>query len=80
MVKDVLTNAHVQSVLEKEFEKMREDREILRAIFPTGDSKVRDHMVHKRTAKHFFFLLSKRTLKICSDFRLNQQQLQQYTQ
>lgn len=40
VVKDVLTNAHVQSVLEKEFEKMKEDREILRAIFPTGDSKV----------------------------------------
>lgn len=40
MVKDVLTNAHVQGSLEKEFEKMREDREILRAIFPTGDSKV----------------------------------------
>lgn len=35
-----MTNAHVQSVLEKEFDKMKEDREILRAIFPTGDSKV----------------------------------------
>uniref|UniRef100_A0A4W6CUU1 DNA-directed RNA polymerase subunit n=1 Tax=Lates calcarifer TaxID=8187 RepID=A0A4W6CUU1_LATCA len=40
VVKDVLTNAHVQSTLEREFEKMKEDREILRAIFPTGDSKV----------------------------------------
>ncbi|KAK2863122.1 hypothetical protein Q5P01_002655 [Channa striata] len=40
VVKDVLTNAHVQGALEKEFEKMKEDREILRAIFPTGDSKV----------------------------------------
>lgn len=40
VVKDVMTNAHVQSALEREFEKMREDREILRAIFPTGDSKV----------------------------------------
>ncbi|KTF81677.1 hypothetical protein cypCar_00017832 [Cyprinus carpio] len=40
VVKDVLTNAHVQSALEREFEKMKEDREILRAIFPTGDSKV----------------------------------------
>lgn len=35
-----MTNAHVQSSLEREFEKMKEDREILRAIFPTGDSKV----------------------------------------
>lgn len=43
VVKEVMTNAHVQSALEKEFEKMREDREILRAIFPTGDSKVRNH-------------------------------------
>uniref|UniRef100_A0A3B4B8G5 DNA-directed RNA polymerase subunit n=1 Tax=Periophthalmus magnuspinnatus TaxID=409849 RepID=A0A3B4B8G5_9GOBI len=40
IVKDVLTNAHVQSALEREFEKMREDRDVLRAIFPTGDSKV----------------------------------------
>ncbi|KAF6715871.1 DNA-directed RNA polymerase II subunit RPB1 [Oryzias melastigma] len=40
VVKDVMTNAHIQSVLEKEFDKMKEDREILRAIFPTGDSKV----------------------------------------
>lgn len=35
-----MTNAHVQSSLEREFEKMKEDREILRAIFPSGDSKV----------------------------------------
>lgn len=41
VVKDVMTNAHVQSALEREFDKMKEDREILRAIFPTGDSKVR---------------------------------------
>lgn len=40
VVKDVLTNAHVQSALEREFEKMKEDRDVLRAIFPTGDSKV----------------------------------------
>ncbi|KAG7265939.1 hypothetical protein CRUP_036132 [Coryphaenoides rupestris] len=40
VVKDVLTNARVQGTLEREFDKMKEDREILRAIFPTGDSKV----------------------------------------
>uniref|UniRef100_A0A674BGB4 DNA-directed RNA polymerase subunit n=1 Tax=Salmo trutta TaxID=8032 RepID=A0A674BGB4_SALTR len=40
VVKDVMTNAQVQSSLEREYEKMKEDREILRAIFPTGDSKV----------------------------------------
>lgn len=44
VVKDVLTNANVQGSLEREFEKMKEDREILRAIFPTGDSKVRGHI------------------------------------
>lgn len=40
VVKDVMTNALVQSSLESEFDKMKEDREVLRAIFPTGDSKV----------------------------------------
>ncbi|XP_010021451.1 PREDICTED: DNA-directed RNA polymerase II subunit RPB1, partial [Nestor notabilis] len=38
--KGVLFNAHIQNELEREFEKMREDREVLRVIFPTGDSKV----------------------------------------
>ena len=41
VVKDVLSNAHIQNELEREFERMREDREVLRVIFPTGDSKVR---------------------------------------
>lgn len=40
VVKDVLSNAHIQNELEREFERMREDREVLRVIFPTGDSKV----------------------------------------
>lgn len=39
-MKDILSNAHIQNELEREFEKMREDREVLRVIFPTGDSKV----------------------------------------
>uniref|UniRef100_H3AVP5 DNA-directed RNA polymerase subunit n=1 Tax=Latimeria chalumnae TaxID=7897 RepID=H3AVP5_LATCH len=39
-VKEILSNAHIQNELEKEFEKMKEDREVLRMIFPTGDSKV----------------------------------------
>ncbi|KAL7982998.1 hypothetical protein Chor_013604 [Crotalus horridus] len=39
MVKDILSNAHIQNQLEREFEKMKEDREVLRVIFPTGDSK-----------------------------------------
>uniref|UniRef100_A0A8C3Q3J8 DNA-directed RNA polymerase subunit n=1 Tax=Chrysolophus pictus TaxID=9089 RepID=A0A8C3Q3J8_CHRPC len=40
LVKDILSNAHIQNELEREFERMREDREVLRVIFPTGDSKV----------------------------------------
>ena len=44
VVKDVLTNAHVQSTLEREFDQMKEDRENLRTIFPTGDSKVGSHI------------------------------------
>ncbi|KAI5941084.1 DNA-directed RNA polymerase II subunit RPB1 [Manis javanica] len=40
LVKDVLSNAHIQNELEREFERMRDDREVLRVIFPTGDSKV----------------------------------------
>ena len=36
----MLSNAHIQNELEREFERMREDREVLRVIFPTGDSKV----------------------------------------
>ncbi|XP_072286604.1 DNA-directed RNA polymerase II subunit RPB1-like [Pyxicephalus adspersus] len=40
VVKDILSNAHIQNELEKEFEKMREDREALRVIFPNGVSKV----------------------------------------
>ncbi|XP_062466592.1 DNA-directed RNA polymerase II subunit RPB1-like, partial [Pezoporus occidentalis] len=39
LVKELLSNAHVQNELEREFERMREDREVLRVIFPTGDSK-----------------------------------------
>lgn len=49
-MKDVMTNAQVQSALEREYEKMKEDREILRAIFPTGDSKVRGGL--RRTHTH----------------------------
>ncbi|KAK2111279.1 DNA-directed RNA polymerase II subunit RPB1 [Saguinus oedipus] len=41
LVKDVLSNAHIQNELEREFEQVWEDREVLRVIFPTGDSKVR---------------------------------------
>ncbi|XP_041482735.1 DNA-directed RNA polymerase II subunit RPB1-like [Lytechinus variegatus] len=40
IVKDVVANAHVHLELEKEYEQLKEDREILRKIFPKGESKV----------------------------------------
>lgn len=51
VVKDVMTNAIVQSTLEREFERMKDDREILRAIFPTGDSKVWSHTTLKMNSR-----------------------------
>lgn len=60
VVKDAMTNAHVQSSLEREFEKMKEDREILRAIFPTGDSKV-GFYIWRQTSKHLLLPTEKPT-------------------
>ena len=41
VVSEVMSSAHIQNCLEREFEQIRDDREVLRAVFPTGDSKVR---------------------------------------
>ncbi|XP_076336415.1 RNA polymerase II subunit RpII215 [Tachypleus tridentatus] len=40
VVRDLMGSATALSELEKEWEKLKHDRELLRAIFPTGDSKV----------------------------------------
>jgi DNA-directed RNA polymerase II subunit RPB1 len=40
VIKDLMGNALSVSQLEKEWEQLKEDRDILRSIFPTGDSKV----------------------------------------
>ena len=40
IVKDVVANAHVHLELEKEYDQLKEDREVLRKIFPKGESKV----------------------------------------
>uniref|UniRef100_UPI00358E2B84 DNA-directed RNA polymerase II subunit RPB1 isoform X2 n=1 Tax=Myxine glutinosa TaxID=7769 RepID=UPI00358E2B84 len=40
VVNEVLDSTHIQNCLEREFEQIRDDREVLRAVFPTGDSKV----------------------------------------
>lgn len=55
MVKDILSNAHIQNELEREFEKMKEDREVLRVIFPTGDSKVRPALAHRLSSVPLLF-------------------------
>lgn len=39
-MKDLLGDAHTTSELEREWEQLKEDRDILRQTFPTGDSKV----------------------------------------
>ncbi|XP_074658521.1 DNA-directed RNA polymerase II subunit RPB1-like [Tubulanus polymorphus] len=40
VIRDIQGDAYAQAELEKEFELLKEDREIARQIFPTGDSKV----------------------------------------
>ena len=39
-MKELLTSPSAQTQLEAEFKQLREDRETLRSIFPTGNSKV----------------------------------------
>lgn len=41
IARDVLTCSHTRAAVEAEFFKLNEDRETLRSIFPTGNSKVR---------------------------------------
>lgn len=40
VVKDILSNAGAHVELDKEYDQLLEDREMLRNIFPRGDSKV----------------------------------------
>lgn len=42
IVRDVLTSSTAQEELEAEWQQLREDRDALRGIFPTGNSKVGD--------------------------------------
>lgn len=62
VVKEVQTSAHVQSALEREFEKMKEDRENLRTIFPTGDSKVSNCVRTNTALQHIQKAAEKRKL------------------
>lgn len=41
VVRQVISDAHVQTELDKEFQVLAEDRELLRQIFSKGDSRVR---------------------------------------
>lgn len=36
----IQTDVSVQQALEQEFERLRDDRETIRSIFPSGDNKV----------------------------------------
>ena len=40
VVRQIQTDVQIQQELESEFEQLQQDRENIRAIFPTGDSKV----------------------------------------
>ena len=40
IVRDLLTSTTAQAELEAEWQQLREDRDALRTIFPTGNSKV----------------------------------------
>lgn len=40
MVRDLIKSTSAQAKLEAEFQTLKEDRETLRNIFPTGNSKV----------------------------------------
>ena len=40
IVRDLLTSTTAQAELEAEWQQLKEDREALRSIFPTGNSKV----------------------------------------
>ena len=46
IVRDLLTSTTAQEELEAEWLKLSEDREAVRAIFPTGNSKVSYVSVH----------------------------------
>ena len=39
-IKDLMGDAHALAALEREWAQLKEDRDDLRTIFPTGDSKV----------------------------------------
>ena len=39
-IRDLVGDAHALSYLEKEWDQLKEDREMARSIFPKGDSKV----------------------------------------
>ena len=40
VIRDLISDAHALSEVEKEWEQLKEDRDTLRQIFPSGDSKI----------------------------------------
>lgn len=40
LIREIQSDVGMQQALDGEFEKLRDDREVIRSIFPSGDSKV----------------------------------------
>ena len=40
VIRDLMSDAHALSEVEREWEQLKEDRDTLRQIFPSGDSKI----------------------------------------
>ena len=40
VIKELMGDAHTVAELDREWDQLKEDRDILRQIFPTGDSKI----------------------------------------
>ena len=53
IVRDLLTSTTAQAELEAEWQQLKEDRDALRTVFPTGNSKVRWRL--DRHLRPFFF-------------------------
>jgi len=61
VVRQIQTDVAIQQELENEFEQLTQDRDNIRAILPSGDSKVRDRVV-----LHSPCSLSVQLLSVCA--------------
>ena len=49
IVRDIMSSREAEDKLDSEFKQLKEDRETLRLIFPTGNSKVSYKRINNRT-------------------------------